>query len=344
VPKSVSRGRFHLSPSLPERLTVEPVSYCNLACPQCPTGNGTLTIGRGRLQPAAFEELLDQFPDLKWLSLFAVGEPFLNKEIFELLAITTRRGIGVRIDSNLSLRLDDSFLRKILQSGLEVLQVSLDGASNETNAAYRRNGSFDLAFGNLRRLREIQKAEGHDLPRIYWKFTVNRFNEHEVETAREMAERIDVEFRWKPFYVVDDCPDVDQTGGASIEELKRYWLPTDETYLAPEYRGEQPEPLPCRWLFESAVIHTQGQVMPCCFAAAEESKMGSLREQSFEEIWSSPAYRYARSLFTGDASVPRVPVVCERCPILHAFQEAQETSEEQQATSEGHRPATSPSA
>lgn len=320
--KPVAEACFSLSPPLPQRLTVEPVSYCNLACPQCPTGNGTLTIRRGVLQPEAFERLISQFPDLRRVSLFAVGEPFLNKKIFELLAIAKRHGLGVRIDSNLSLPLSDSFLRQIAQSGLEVLQASLDGASNQTNAIYRRNGSFDLAFGNLKRLREIQKEEGFSQPEIFWKFTVNRFNEHEVPLARQMAEEIDVRFRWKPFYVVDDCPDVDQTLGMSIEELKRYWLPENEIYLAPEYRSEKPAPLPCRWLFESAVIHTQGQVMPCCYAAAESSQMGNLNEQSFEEIWTSPAYRYARSLFTGEESVPRVPVVCESCPILHTYREA----------------------
>jgi radical SAM protein with 4Fe4S-binding SPASM domain len=257
--------------------------------------------------------------------LFAVGEPFLNKDIFDIIDIATQRGIGTRIDTNFSLQLDDPYLRRILESGLEVLQISLDGASNETNAVYRRKGSFDLAFGNLKRLRTMQTEVGCSTPRIFWKFTVNRFNEHEVPTAEEMAAEIDVKFRWKPFYVVDDCPDVDQTLGMSIEELKRYWLPTNETYLAPEYRGEKPPALPCRWLFESAVIHTRGQVMPCCYAASESSQMGNVNDRPFGEIWNSPAYRYARSLFTGDESVPRVPVVCEQCPILHTYRESART-------------------
>jgi MoaA/NifB/PqqE/SkfB family radical SAM enzyme len=216
--------------------------------------------------------------------------------------------------------MDDAFLRRILQSGLERLQASIDGASQERYAAYRVKGNFQLAFDNLRRLRELQKREGPADLSLVWKFIVNRWNVDDIPAARDLAAQIDVPLVLDQFSIIDDCPDADLAPGVSHAELKVRWLPLAHPgHLLPRYRSDWDKPYfdegPCHWLFDSLVVHTDGLVMPCCYTSSAGSAMGDLNVQSIEEIWQSPAYRYARSLFLDGVTVPRVPVVCERCPI-----------------------------
>jgi len=308
-----------LYPPLPAKVTIDVCSACNLACPMCPTGARTTQMSIGLISPTEFRRYLDQFPQLNRVSLYHLGEPFLNKHIFEILAICAERKLETRIDSHFSLNMDDEFLRRILHSGLERLQASIDGASQKTYEAYRIKGNFDLAFNNLRRMRALQKQEGLDSPRLVWKFLVNRFNEAEIDQAKRMAAEIDVELDIAFFGLVDDCPDADLTNGKSLGELKKYWLPEKEEHVLPHYREGYHKPYfyeeKCHWLFDSLVVHTNGDVMPCCYLASARSAFGNLNSQPIEAIWNSPQYQYARSLFLEDTAVPRVPVPCETCPI-----------------------------
>ena len=48
----------------PVYLMVEPTNICNLKCPMCPSGNGTMTRQLGELDYESFKKLLDEkFPD-----------------------------------------------------------------------------------------------------------------------------------------------------------------------------------------------------------------------------------------------------------------------------------------
>lgn len=62
-------------------------------------------------------------------------------------------------------------------------------------------------------------------------------------------------------------------------------------HLKPEYEGMCLNP----WL--SVSIHSDGDVVPCCFAFEKDFVYGSLREQSLKEIWdTSPKVEELRAL------------------------------------------------
>lgn len=308
-----------LTPPMPAHIVIDISSRCNLACPLCPTGNGTINLKKDMLTPADFRKFIKQFPHILSVSLFNWGEPFLNAHIFDILDIAREYDIKTDIDTNFSLHFTDEKLLKIARSGLSVLRVSLDGASQKTYGVYRHGGDFELAFSNMKRLRKLQKKAGLKTPRIYWKFLVNKFNENELEKAKQMAKDIDVRLLFDYFLLADDIRDISVTPGQSIAEKRKFWLTTKKQYLAKQYQSDTLETpyfhRTCPWLFSSLVIHPDGNVLPCCYAASEESSMGNVHTQSVDEIWNSPKYQYARSLFIDGATVDRVPVICEKCPI-----------------------------
>ena len=307
-----------LTPPIPTELIIETSSTCNLGCPLCPTGSKTGKLPRLFLTPENLKGFLRHFPDLRLVMLYSWGEPLLNPKFFDLLEIYRAHNIDTQLDTNFSLPLSDEFLDKLTTCGVSVVRTSIDGASQKTYTVYRKYGNFKLAFGNMRKIRAIQKKAGRTKPLVYWKFLVHKHNEHEIEKAKKMAASIDVPILFDQFMLSEDIPDV-RIATDSLAERKDYWLPRNRKYLSPYYRSGPRKPPylqhPCPWLFTSASIHPDGSVLPCCYAANSSSSMGNLNTQSFEEIWNSPKYQYARSLFMPGVTVPRVPVVCEVCPI-----------------------------
>ena len=302
----------------PKHVVIGIDSRCNLRCPACPTGVGKLALRTGTMRLDTFKRVLERLPNLERLSLSFIGESLLNREFSAIARFAAERGVEVWVDTHLSLPLPDVMVDGVLNSGLYCLQASIDGVTQDVYGAYRRNGKVELALGNLRRLRERQVELGGVGPVLVWKFVVNAYNEHELETARSLAAAMGVAFRVEPFCLPNDCPDVDMLDGRSLDDLKHEWLPANPEYILPGYQGPSDYiyAKTCPWLFGSMVIHDDGTVLPCCYVASASSSFGNILQHSLEEIWTSEKYRYARSVALGQPSGQRHPVPCESCKVF----------------------------
>jgi MoaA/NifB/PqqE/SkfB family radical SAM enzyme len=84
------------------------------------------------LSLAHFKKYFDPFaPYLFEAYLHNWGESLLNKQVYSMIEHAQRQNVGTNLSSNL-VRLDSSDLDNIIDSGLEYLIVSLDGASQES--------------------------------------------------------------------------------------------------------------------------------------------------------------------------------------------------------------------
>lgn len=126
---------------------------CNLKCPTCfrwTSGQDENELGTG--------EWKDIITGLKkWLGTFFLsfsgGEPFLRKDILDIVSFASEKGILVSAISNGSL-IDRPFAEKIISSGLDVLSLSLNSLDPVTHNKLRgTDRSFHdvmSAAGNLK--------------------------------------------------------------------------------------------------------------------------------------------------------------------------------------------------
>ena len=127
----------------PTRLVIDPINLCNLKCPLCPTGQGKTGQPKGRMKLSDFKKIIDELGDYLYeIDLFNWGEPFLNNKIYEIINYAHQKRIQVNISSNLS-SFDKKNAKKLVESGLDNLIVSLDGASQESLTKYRCGGDFE---------------------------------------------------------------------------------------------------------------------------------------------------------------------------------------------------------
>jgi MoaA/NifB/PqqE/SkfB family radical SAM enzyme len=153
----------------PTFLNIEPTTRCNYSCWYC--------VGRHMKQEdinvADFARMLDNFPALKTIALVGEGEPLMHKGFFEMARMAVGRGIHVGTLSNGS-TLSSSNVRKICESGITYLSVSIDSFDPATFASSRIGGDLQQVLNGVRRLRDYRDENGYRYPKIALKGTLFR--------------------------------------------------------------------------------------------------------------------------------------------------------------------------
>jgi radical SAM protein with 4Fe4S-binding SPASM domain len=341
--------------SYPTYLTIDPFSACNLKCPLCPTGNGRITIKKGKLQLDMFRHIVDEMGAYLYsIDMFNWGEPLLNKDVYEMIAYAHKRHIITSVSSNFHY-FDEAAAEQMINSGLDYLILSIDGATQETYEKYRVGGDLATVLQNVRTLTETRRRLGRKTPYIFWQYLVFRHNEWEIEQARQIAMELGVdEFQTELAFLEVDTrakgeqwiPTQEQYSRYNIRELEPMWAAREaheaeeQAKLAtatmpgrgpgaalellparPQADADKPlrRRLPnCLWLYTTAVVNADGSVAPCCAVERKEDSIGSLRgDNSMSGLWNSKEYQAARRYSTRGAE-SGVETVCHRCVLAPA--------------------------
>lgn len=178
----------------PSKILFEPTSSCNLKCPLCPTGRGTLNRSDGVMSFDRFKQIVDEIkPYTTQLELAGYGEPFLNENICKMAKYAADAGIFVNMHSNVLLIDTPQKVHDLITSGVRFLTVSIDGAKQDTYRRYRVGGQLEVALANLKALVDEKKRLGLRYPIIECQTVVTRINEAEVDDVRRIAEEIGVD-------------------------------------------------------------------------------------------------------------------------------------------------------
>ena len=112
--------------SRPVYLKVETTDCCNLKCVHC--HDGSVPRHNGFLDFELYTRLLDTLaPTLLEVSLYDQGEPLLDPRIVEYIRYAAERNVGTVVSTNFSMPLSDGKLEELVTSGLDYLQVAIDG-------------------------------------------------------------------------------------------------------------------------------------------------------------------------------------------------------------------------
>ena len=174
---------------------VEPANYCNLKCPLCLTSTVTKSRNPALLSFEAFQRFIDECGDyLLHLIFWNWGEPFLNPDLFRMIAYAKRKGIIVHTSTNGNVPLDEAQTEALVDSGLDSLVVAVDGATQETYEKYRIGGRLDVVLSNIQKIVRIRSRKGSASPIINMRFVVMRHNESEIPQARILAQKLGVDY------------------------------------------------------------------------------------------------------------------------------------------------------
>lgn len=314
---------------LPHILTIEVTSRCNLRCIMCPKTAGFVNTPPDRvISPAVIERIEPVLGALDGADVSGLwGEAFLFPELYlDILRRLKRRHIGVHTVSNGTL-ITDRLAAELVALGLDRLEISVDAARSETYRRVRRGGELARVIEGVRAVARRKEQSGSRLPAMKLLFLGMTDTIRELPEFVRLAASLGV-----PTVVLQAMGEYDAVKGKSVaagrprgarahleaarEEGRRLGVAVE--LFPPDQFSETPPPPPvaaepsrgavkdCFFPWDRAVIATTGEVFPCCSSPAP---LGSLMEQSFEEIWHGEAYRRLRAaLLRGE-----LPPMCRAC-------------------------------
>src|SRR5262249_53553155 len=140
------------------------------------------------------------------LVLCNYGEPLLNAQTPKFIRRAKRYLIQTVLSTNFSIGRFDS--EAYVESGLDFIVLSIDGATQSIYERYRKNGNLALVYENIQKLVRAKRALGKGTPVIEWQFLAFEHNAHEIPLAIDTARRLGVnQFALRaPFDVSWDDP------------------------------------------------------------------------------------------------------------------------------------------
>lgn len=181
----------------PPSIRIEASSACQLKCPSCPTGQGLLktSVGSGFLKFKDFQNLIDKNSWVKDIELSNWGEIFLNPGLIQIMQYAHEKGVRLTANNGVNFNTaSDEVLEGLVKYQFASLNCSIDGASADTYAIYRRQGSFENVIANIKKVNLYKAKYNSPYPQLRWQFVVFGHNEHEIAAASAMAAALDMAF------------------------------------------------------------------------------------------------------------------------------------------------------
>lgn len=277
----------------PISASIEPANYCNLSCPHCPTGRRLIEKTDKRLTVSDFKSYIDSLlPELMYLNLYFQGEPFLNKDLPEMIRYAADNGVFTCVSTNGN-SLTENTIVKLKESGIGRLIICLDGASSESYSTYRVGGKFDRVVDAIR------LSVKYKLP-LEVQCLLLSTTENEVDEIKLLCKNLGVRrlvFKKAQFY--DD-----------------YLVPKNPKNLRYK-RNSSGKLVPkaklknkCWRLFSTIVIDVDGNVPACCFDKSAKYSFGNLKYASLNDVWlGSKAMKFRQTILKNRKGVD----ICNNC-------------------------------
>ncbi|QCK13436.1 radical SAM/SPASM domain-containing protein [Mangrovivirga cuniculi] len=289
---------------LPVSMSVEPTTSCNLRCPECPSGLRSFTRDTGALTIDTYKALIEELKgQLTYLLLYFQGEPYLNKNFFEMIEIASKNKIYTATSTNAHY-LTTVNAEKTVKSGIDRVIISIDGTTQEVYQQYRVGGKLDKVIEGTKNLVNARKALKSKTPFIIFQFLVVRPNEHQIEDIKKLAKELQVDkvaFKSAQIYNY-------KNGSPLIplnEKYSRYKKQNDSSY---KLKSEPDDS--CWKMWHSCVMTWDGKIVPCCFDKDAHHNMGSINDKSFKNIWHSEPYdNFRTQLFESRNQIE----MCKNC-------------------------------
>jgi radical SAM protein with 4Fe4S-binding SPASM domain len=284
---------------MPPALGVELTNFCNLRCPECPSGSGVMKRERGYMDISLFEKIISELkPFLFNMNLYFQGEPMLHPRFFEILNLASDIPTTVATNGHF---LSEKNCTRLADSQLSRLIISVDGLTQETYSSYRINGNLEMVLEGIRNVVDAKKKYRSHL-KIQIQFLVNSMNECQMEDAKDLAGSLGVDLAFKSMQVMNQ--DRIEAWMPSVRKYRRYTREIDC------YKINSTFPRRCARLWFNPVITWDGKVLPCCFDKDGKYIMGDLKNESFRTIWKGEKFsNFRNDVLTGREKID----ICRNC-------------------------------
>lgn len=268
-----------LKAEFPSQVVADTTEVCNLACVHCthPAFKKSEHYRARMLAPELNEKMVNEVRDhgrgrTLYIRYSGNGEPLLHPQIFPMLDYAVRQsGTTVTLTSNGTL-LNEVRTDKLLATGVNLVDVSLDAFEPETYARIRVHGDLAATRENVRRLIR-RAAETGGRTKVVVSF---------IEQLDNRAEIPDFEKFWR-------------SEGAQQVVVRRLHTNANSTAKVLAHRPAiTAVRRPCLYPWERILLNPNGQLAFCPQDWIHASDLADYQHTTIREVWQGELYRKLR--------------------------------------------------
>lgn len=316
IPDYLKKFMYENEQDLPKHITFDLCNMCQLNCVKCWMRENEEQIkkengGFGYVKFKTFKDFVDKNQFIKGIDIAANGEVLLNPDLKKILKYAYKKNIEITTYAGVNLnKLSSSLAEAIVKYKVRAMVVSIDGASPETYAIYRRGGNFNKVINNIKMINYFKKKYNSEYPHLTYKFILFGHNEHEIEKAKQLAKDLNMEIKFDvngfPEYSPVKNPEkvLKETG---LKSLDNNLITQFNLYKKGEFDG-----FFCETMFKNPAINFNGELMGCNINWLRNFKVNVLKEGLFNAL-NNEKILYAKYMLSDFSVKTREDIPCSKC-------------------------------
>ncbi len=171
------------------KVYVEPTSRCNLTCTTCI--RNAWDEAQGHMTAATWQRVLDSLaalPSRPAVFFGGFGEPLAHPRLLDMLEQVRPLAVTLELITN-GMLLSEQVARRLIGLGLDVLWVSLDGATPEHYADVRLGAALSQVLENIQRF-AFMRNETNPRPEVGISFVAMRKNIDDLPKLIKMSSQL----------------------------------------------------------------------------------------------------------------------------------------------------------
>lgn len=264
-----------LKKEFPSQIIVDVNNKCNLSCVHCPQSDKSRFKEVHYLDESLNKKMIDEIQNygkdiVQHIRYTANGEPLLHPRLFDMIKEAVKNsGAFVSLTTNGNL-LNDEKIVKLLNTGVKLIDVSIDAYSRDTYEKIRVNGEFNILNENVKNLIKYNKLNNNKA-KIIVSFVEQELNKNEVQLFKNYWE----------------------TEGVDTVVIRRLHTAAGSKNIL-KLLDDVEERTPCVYPWERIILNCEGflQYCPNCFT--NDTSIIDYRKTSIYEIWQSDFYNKLR--------------------------------------------------
>lgn len=248
-------------------ITIEPYNLCNLRCTMCPYKK--MTRPKVQMPLNLFKRIVNEATEMgcHTVMLSQYNEPLMDNLLFERIKFIKDMGLYAQFFSNGTLLTDEN-IENILNSGVDYINFSFDGATKASYEEIRINANYEKTREGITKLFRRRNERGLKKPFIQVNFIIQKQNKSEVSEFKKIWET--------------NCDSYYPTFADNRDDMT--------VSIRTLFGLKLKRPYPC-FSGKSIIVLSNGKVVPCCIDYDGKEILGDLNTQTLKEVINSEKFK-----------------------------------------------------
>lgn len=288
-----------LPSEFPSQVMVDLTEVCNLGCIHCPHPKFKLSkhYAKKMLDEDLNNKMISEVSNYglektKYIRYTSNGEPLIHPKSYSMIYEAVKKSrTKVTLTTNGTL-MDIKRIEKIFDSGLHMIDVSIDAFTNETYSKVRVGGNLDVTRKNVINFIKLSK-EKNIKTKVVVSFVEQKENTHEVTD-------------FKNYWINEGADEVlirklhSNSGNTKLDE-----------FLNENKEKELQNRYPCVYPWERVVLNPRGFLSFCPTDWYGKSEIADYRKTTIKKVWQNSFYHDLRQQHLKNQFCNKF---CKNCP------------------------------